>query len=73
MQISGTKPFKVFIEDVSDCQDLEDQNFGLCICCGNDQYNCEPDAACYVCESCGSKTVFGLQNLLLNNRVVFDT
>ena len=72
MQISGEKPFKVYLESDKDYQELEDSNFGLCLTCGNDQYNCEPDAACYTCESCDSKTVFSLMHLLFNNRVVFD-
>lgn len=73
MQISGEKPFRLYIEDVSEYAELEDINFGMCLTCGNDQYCCEPDAAGYVCESCSSKTVFGLSNLLLQNRVVFDS
>ena len=48
----------------------EDQMFGLenpgiCIKCGSDQGGCEPDAREYKCENCGSRSVYGAQELVL--------
>lgn len=72
MQISFEKPFILYIESFEEYAILEEQHFGLCINCGTDHYCCEPDAAGYVCESCGAKTVFGLGNLLLQQRIDFS-
>lgn len=41
-------------------------NPGFCISCGEEADNCEPDARNYKCESCGKKTVFGAEEILLN-------
>lgn len=40
-------------------------NPGFCITCGNEQGGCEPDARGYTCESCGTPTVYGADELLL--------
>jgi hypothetical protein len=40
-------------------------NPGFCISCGNEQGGCEPDARAYICEACGSATVYGCEELLL--------
>ena len=71
MRISEKKPFRVILSCDSEYRELEDSNFGLCISCGEETNSCEPDAAGYTCESCGSPKVFGLMHLLMNNRVVF--
>jgi predicted RNA-binding Zn-ribbon protein involved in translation (DUF1610 family) len=38
---------------------------GLCVSCGNEQTNCEPDARRYRCEACGERAVYGAQELLM--------
>lgn len=38
---------------------------GFCLKCGSQNDNCEPDARWYKCESCGERTVFGAQEILL--------
>jgi Zn finger protein HypA/HybF involved in hydrogenase expression len=38
---------------------------GLCLICGNEAEGVEPDARNYECEACGSKQVFGVEELLL--------
>jgi hypothetical protein len=38
---------------------------GLCIACGNEQGNTEPDARKYTCEACGKPAVYGAEELLL--------
>lgn len=42
---------------------------GFCIDCGNEQYNCEPDARHYKCEACGNMKVFGASELVFMGRV----
>ncbi len=41
-------------------------NPGFCIACGDDADGCEPDARRYKCESCGSNSVYGAEELLLH-------
>lgn len=40
-------------------------NPGFCIKCGNEQGGCEPDAREYICEGCGTPTVYGADELLV--------
>ena len=40
-------------------------NTGICIACGEDAYNVEPDARQYDCECCGKLTVYGAEELLI--------
>jgi hypothetical protein len=42
-----------------------DDNVGLCLECGAEQYNCEPDARHYECEECGEHQVFGVEQILI--------
>ena len=41
------------------------ENVGICLACGEDNDSCEPDARNYECESCGSRQVFGAEELLM--------
>lgn len=41
-----------------------DDNIGICIHCGAEQFGCEPDARRYPCEACGERKVYGAQELL---------
>jgi ribosomal protein L37E len=43
----------------------EDDNRGFCVACGDEAYNVEPDAKEYTCESCGSPSVYGAEELLI--------
>lgn len=72
MTITPKKPYRVILDSDTEFYDLESDNFGLCISCGADSYSCEPDAACYICPSCGEPKVFGTMHLLFNNRIVFS-
>ena len=38
---------------------------GFCVACGYEQDGCEPDARKYTCEDCGSKTVYGAEELIM--------
>ena len=41
------------------------ENPGRCVFCGDEAYGVEPDAREYVCESCGERGVYGLEELLM--------
>jgi succinyl-CoA synthetase alpha subunit len=41
-----------------------DDNTGICVLCGHEQGNTEPDARKYACENCERKSVFGAEELL---------
>jgi hypothetical protein len=41
-------------------------NPGFCISCGEDAEGCEPDARRYKCDSCGERSVFGAEELLIH-------
>lgn len=56
---------KEVITEAAERQMFDLDNPGLCIACGFEQDGCEPDARRYRCESCGEKTVYGAQELLL--------
>jgi hypothetical protein len=42
-------------------------NPGFCLSCGEPTDGVEPDARGYECDSCGSSTVFGAEEILLNH------
>jgi hypothetical protein len=44
------------------------ENTGLCVSCGSIQYNVEPDAQNYKCESCGERRVCGIEMVVLSLR-----
>jgi hypothetical protein len=44
---------------------LHDNSTGFCRACGHEQDGCEPDARRYLCESCGHKTVYGAEELVI--------
>jgi hypothetical protein len=71
MQITDSKPYAVELESSDEYLELEEQHFGLCLACGNDQYNCEPDAANYSCDECGQHKVYGTVNLLMMDKFIF--
>jgi hypothetical protein len=40
-------------------------DIGICIACGEDRYQTEPDARNYHCEACGKSEVFGAEEILM--------
>lgn len=40
-------------------------NPGICIACGGDADDCEPDARKYKCEICGEWAVYGAEELAI--------
>jgi hypothetical protein len=47
---------KVSLDQIMECVELDD-NIGICLACGEEQYGVEPDARRYDCESCGARRV----------------
>lgn len=45
-------------------QQLDLDNPGFCVACGNEQEGCEPDARKYECEACGENKVYGAEELM---------
>jgi hypothetical protein len=43
----------------------EDDNMGFCTECGEEHYQCEPDMQAGTCETCGTETVVGAEELLI--------
>jgi predicted RNA-binding Zn-ribbon protein involved in translation (DUF1610 family) len=38
---------------------------GFCLACGNEVHGVEPDARRYLCEACGERQVYGIEELLM--------
>lgn len=45
--------------------DLTDCTTGICISCGAEKEDVEPDAAQYLCDNCGKPTVYGTEELAI--------
>lgn len=54
--------FRWTIERVEQCRD---DYVGACVCCGAEQFECEPDARKLTCEVCERPTVYGVEELVL--------
>ena len=44
---------------------------GYCTQCGDEAAGVEPDARQYVCESCGERAVYGIEELLISGLIQF--
>lgn len=42
-----------------------DNSMGICLTCGKEQGECEPDARAYKCSSCGANDVYGAEEIAL--------
>lgn len=62
----------VHIKNDEEFYDLEEDHFGMCLACGKEHYNCEPDASKYTCKMCGERKVEGLANLLMLGMVEYE-
>lgn len=58
----GTQQFKPSIEEL---QEMDADNQGFCLACGEVEDNVEPDATRYVCSCCNQPKVYGAGELLL--------
>lgn len=45
--------------------DLREDSGGFCTACGAEADGVEPDARKYMCEACGERGVYGIEELLL--------
>ena len=54
-----------WMPSIEEAQEMDDDQAGFCLACGNVQDGCEPDAARYECESCGEHKVFGAAEIAL--------
>lgn len=52
--------------------EMDEDLMGVCLACGETQGGCEPDARKYICESCGDDEVYGVQELLMMNRLSLE-
>ena len=62
--------FLTFPEDV--LRELEEEDAGICVLCGEIAPNVEHDAAGYECTNCGEMTVYGTEELVIRGLIVFD-
>jgi hypothetical protein len=53
-------------------ENMQAESEGVCMTCGEARDCCEPDARNYECESCGAKQVFGIEELLIMGKLVFE-
>jgi hypothetical protein len=51
--------------------DMSENYGGYCTHCGDEASGVEPDARQYVCESCGERTVYGIEELLISGLIQF--
>jgi len=59
------------METESEMHSVNNTDEGFCLGCGFTQSGVEPDARRYSCESCGEKLVFGFQELLFMDLLLF--
>lgn len=55
---------KITLDRIVEMVERDDME-GICLACGADAMNVEPDARRYPCESCGERKVYGAEQLLL--------
>jgi len=53
------------IVDAVESSMFDCESIGICVACGAERDECEPDARQYECYECGRKTVYGASELLL--------
>lgn len=54
---------------IEQVEEMDGEQQGWCIACGEIQDGCEPDAEGYECESCGCQTVYGAAECALRGWV----
>jgi len=66
------KKFVVVCTGIEEVMGLEDENFGLCLSCGEESYSCEPDASGYTCDYCDKTSVYGIGELTMMGLLDFN-
>ena len=69
MKVEGMKRFRVYESEITDSL-FGEMNEGICLKCGERQGGVEPDARYIKCEGCGAIEVMGLEEALIENRIV---
>lgn len=59
---AGAQQFKPSVQLL---EELDADNMGFCLACGDTADGVEPDAVRYTCDCCGSKKVYGAAELAL--------
>lgn len=75
MKLIASKPGKraYLLTTEEECRELVGMMIGVCLECGSERENCEPDARKYKCVNpdCGAMRVYGLEWLVVAGSVVF--
>ena len=67
---SGVQQYRLVMSE-EEYRTLHDAGVGFCLACGEEaDGGIEPDARRYLCEACGQRKVYGLEELLLMALVV---
>jgi predicted RNA-binding Zn-ribbon protein involved in translation (DUF1610 family) len=60
---AAIETFEKLVQQVG--HDLTDCSTGICVACGAEAENVEPDAVRYSCEQCGKPAVYGAEELAI--------
>ena len=63
--IVGKSGKTYYLPTIELVQELDDDNAGFCIACGEAEYGIEPDAGPCECPNCGEKRLYGAAELAL--------
>ena len=58
-----------YLPSIELVQEMDDENEGLCIACGEREHGIEPDSGPCECPSCGENKLFGAAELALRGLV----
>jgi len=45
--------------------EMQEEEGGWCLTCGEEAYGIEPDARKYKCEACGARAVYGAEEMVV--------
>jgi hypothetical protein len=57
---------------VEEYEQLREEYYGICVNCGEYEDGCEPDLKDGECEYCGRNSVFGIEEALLDGKIVIE-
>ena len=69
MKITTMKKVTSIEMSENEFRNYSDEYCGFCLTCGDEAYQVEPDARKYKCESCGEYTVYGIDELLIMDKI----
>ena len=65
VKVTGKSGRVWFLPTIELVQEMDDDNEGLCIACGERDYGIEPDAGPCECPSCGERKLYAAAELAL--------